>query len=84
MGYQIGVFISVVVKINGQTLSADFGKPKTFQLVYQFTIYATVASEAVARRCSVKNMFLEISQNSPENTCARVSFLIKMQVLQPY
>ena len=35
--------------------------------------------EAVARRCSVENMFLEISQNSQENTCARVSFLIKLQ-----
>ena len=28
--------------------------------------------EAVAQRCSVKNVFLEISQNLPENTCARV------------
>ena len=34
-------------------------------------------SEAVAWRCSVKKVFLEISQNSQENTCARVSFLIK-------
>ena len=25
-------------------------------------------------RCSVKKVFLKISQNSPENTCARVSF----------
>ena len=30
--------------------------------------------EAVVQRCSVKNVFLEISQNSQENTCARVSF----------
>ena len=29
--------------------------------------------------CSVKNVFLEISQISQENTCARVSFLIKLQ-----
>ena len=36
-------------------------------------------SEAVARRCSVKKVFLEISQNSQENTCAIVSFLIKLQ-----
>ena len=35
--------------------------------------------EAVAQRCSVKKVFLEISQNSQENTCARVSFLIKLQ-----
>ena len=29
------------------------------------------------RRCSVKKIFLQIFQNSQENTCARVSFLIK-------
>ena len=28
--------------------------------------------------CSVKKVFLEISQNSQENTCARVSLLIKL------
>ena len=36
-------------------------------------------TEAVARRCSVKKVFLEISQNSQENTCVIVSFLIKLQ-----
>ena len=36
--------------------------------------------EAVAQMCSVKKVFLEISKNSQENTCARVSFLIKLQV----
>ena len=35
--------------------------------------------EAVSRRCSVKKVFLEISQNSQKNTCARVSFSIKLQ-----
>ena len=35
--------------------------------------------EAVVPRCSVEKVFLEISQNSKENTCARVSFLIKLQ-----
>ena len=34
-------------------------------------------SEAVTQRCSRKRVFLEISQNSQENTCARVSFLTK-------
>ena len=32
-------------------------------------------TEAVGRRCSVKKMFLKISQNSQENNCAKVSFL---------
>ena len=31
------------------------------------------------QRCSVKKVFLKILQNSQENTCARVSFLIKLQ-----
>ena len=31
-------------------------------------------TEAVVQRCSVKKVFLEISQNSPENTCAGVSY----------
>ena len=35
--------------------------------------------EAVGHTCSVKKVFLEISQNSQENTCVRVSFLIKLQ-----
>ena len=35
--------------------------------------------EAAVRRCSVKKLFLKISQNSQEITCARVSFLIKLQ-----
>ena len=33
-------------------------------------------AEAVVQRYSVKKVFLEISQNSQENSCARVSFLI--------
>ena len=36
-------------------------------------------AEAISQRCSVKKVFLEISQNSQENTSARVSFLSKLQ-----
>ena len=35
--------------------------------------------EAVTQRCSVKKVLLEISQNSQENSCARVFYLIKLQ-----
>ena len=35
--------------------------------------------EAVAWRCSVKKVFLDILQNSQKNSCARVSFSIKLQ-----
>ena len=37
--------------------------------------------EAVAKSCSVKKVFLEISQNSQENTCARVCNFIKKENL---
>ena len=36
-------------------------------------------SEAVVWKYSVKKVLLEILQNSHENTCARVSILIKLQ-----
>ena len=43
--------------------------------------YRIVSSctEAVVWRCSMKKVFLEISQNSPEKSCARASFLIMLQ-----
>ena len=42
-------------------------------------------SRSSYQRCSIKKVFLEISQNSQESTCARVSFSIKFAAcLQPY
>ena len=46
-----------------------------------------IDTETVTQWCSVKKVFLEILQNSQENTCARVSFLssacnfIKQEIL---
>ena len=40
---------------------------------------AFIYVEAVTKRYSVKKVFLEIWQNSQENTYGRVSFLIKLQ-----
>ena len=36
-------------------------------------------TEVVARIGSAKKVFLEISQNSEDNICARVSFLTKLE-----
>ena len=41
-----------------------------------------VNSEAVPRSCSIKKVLLKISQNSQENTCARVSFFKDLQLYQ--
>ena len=39
--------------------------------------------ETVAEKCFVKEVFLEILQNSLENTCGRVSILIRLQAWGP-
>ena len=39
----------------------------------------TEDEKAVVRRCSIKKVFLKFLQNSQENTCVRVSFLIKLK-----
>ena len=46
------------------TWSNRFNKPKE----------KVLNREAVAQRCSVKKVLIEIQQNSQENTCARVVF----------
>ena len=53
------------------------GEMKFLRLLLKDRTFIT--AEAVVQRCSVKKVFLKISQNSQENTCARVSFLIKFQ-----
>ena len=42
-------------------------------------LFKGIFPEAVPRRYSVKKAFVEILQNLRENTCARVSFFIKLQ-----
>ena len=47
-------------------------------------LFATVneeLTEEVAQRCSSKKVFVEISQNSQENTCARFSFTLRRATL---
>ena len=52
-----------------------------YTLVYKSYVYKkicfTLLVEAAVQKCSVKKLFLKISQNSQENSSARVSFLIK-------
>ena len=61
--------IYILLNINIEKLKIKAGIAKLSHLL----------SEAVVRRYSVKKGVHKISQNSQENTCARVSFLIKLQ-----
>ena len=40
-----------------------------------------ISLKAVARGCSINKMFFKISQNSLENTCAGVSFIIMLRAV---
>ena len=53
-------------------ITKEFLKERINELAIQGT-------EAVARRCSLNRVFLNISHNSQENTCVGVSFLMKLQ-----
>ena len=59
-------------RIYGQKLASGFPKARLY--------FITVA---VVRRCSVKKVFLEITQNLQKNTCARVFFFYKAAGLKP-
>ena len=48
----------------------------------QFYKIGLKKAEAVIQSCFGKKMFLKVLQNSQENTCTRVSFLIRLQALK--
>ena len=61
------------LEVFGSSIFSVFSSNFTLQKVF------LPDSKAVCWRCSVKKLFLKVSQNSQENTCAKVSFLIKLQ-----
>ena len=64
--------ISIYFAVNSSTLQRQLERYHGRILTYRST----------RQRCSVKKVFLEISQNSQENTCARV-FFNKVAGLRP-
>ena len=54
--------------------------------LFRFVFIAFSNVEVVARRCSIKELFLKILQFFQENTCAGLFFLIKfpLEGLQLY
>ena len=61
------------------SLPLNIVRPHCFLGFLLNLLFLTFRTEAVAQRYSVKKVFLEIFQNSLENTCARASFLTKLQ-----
>ena len=64
-------------KITLNKIILSFSKATRNIAVHGFRLMPV--TEAVVQRCSVKKVFLEISQGLQENTCARISFLTKLK-----
>ena len=73
------VFLLKVLKCDFACMTCKVYKKKEKKIYWANKEINNLYTEAVARRCSMRKMFLEISQNSQENTYARVSLLIKLQ-----
>ena len=66
----------------GSQHHSDLKRARRYSLEKSYLLQKTLIwlmSEAVVQRCSVKKVFLKFSHTSQENTCARASFLIKLQ-----
>ena len=73
-------FIAVKTEIEIEFCSVCGSEIKNNIVLFIYEVKAHISGEFhFFQRCSVKKLFLEISQNSQENTSARVSFLIKLQ-----
>ena len=55
----------------------DFWQKKKHQKMWH-DVLQLKKTDCSHRRCSIKKVFLKISQNTQENICARVYFLIKL------
>ena len=66
---------------NHQSYSRNSCSEKLTKFVFQMKLH-TLASEVGVWRCSIKKVFLKISQNSQEITCARVATLLKKTLVQ--
>ena len=59
-------------------LNMAFDSESTFRIPLKLDFRVPI-SEVVVWKCSVKKVFLKVSQNSQENPFARVSFLIELK-----
>ena len=60
-----------------EELSSKCLQKKKSKFYRKAPVLRSLFTEAVARRSSMKKVFLEVLQNLHDNTCARVSFFNK-------
>ena len=77
--FHVLVICYVTIKVRYHFIGYFYLISDNSEVIKSMTISVTVTYRSSQRRYSVKKLLLEISQNSLENTCARVSFLTKLQ-----
>ena len=60
-------------------LKSNYVRQRHQSLKSHKNVNGPLNTEVVVQRCSVEKVFLEILQNSQENTRARVGFLIELR-----
>ena len=75
--WDTGLLIFISFFLSQYNCSVRYQVKMKTKIPWSFRLYALniMDSEAVTQRCSVKKVTLEISQISPENTCARALVL---------
>ena len=73
-------FVGLALKgLNHNFCFFAYQKIAKFCRIIHFALVTLTYLELATQRCFVKKVFLKISQNCQENSCARVSLLIKLQ-----
>ena len=72
MFYVIMIYIfSILIKTGSNCFKKNANEILCISYALSIVAQLLIYTEAVARRCSVKNVFLKILQNSQGNTCVR-------------
>ena len=66
------MFLTKYVRIYRNFLQQEVIKFSVLQSYFYISVTNVITTKAAVQTCSVKKVFLEISQNSQENTCTRL------------
>ena len=77
--FEKGTSVEITFSHHIESKSCYLNQAIQNEVFQTMTIMTTDINRSNRRKCSVKKVFLENLQNLQENTCARFSFLIKLQ-----
>ena len=82
--FSIGITLGVTLAQVFSCKFCEIFKNIFFHGIPPVAAFEKLKAEAVIWRCSVKKVFFKISLHSQQNTCARVSFLLKQSLKKAF